>query len=91
MRRLLLYADWRPDARMVRQLLGAPDSRTVQQMRDRLVGSPHDFPDSLLDVLIRELPSIITKLENPETAETARDLLQTAIYERYARDRQSAM
>ena len=89
LQRILLLLDWRREARDVRGLLREPNFTALENVRIRLVESPHNYPDGLLRILRAEMPKLSFCDQNSINA--AEDLHRTIEWETYARNQSLAM
>lgn len=91
MQKLILILDWRREATDVRKLLKDRNLLALQKVRNRLVESPHDYPDGLLRILRAEVPKLVFHPQQQAELSAADDLCKTIEWEAYARDRQQVM
>lgn len=91
MRNILLILDLRREAIDVRRVLREPSLTTLKQVRDRLALKQHDYPDSLLRVLISEMPKIKLRIQDRAAVSIVDDIYRTAEWEAHARDIQLIM
>lgn len=86
--RLFLALDWRQEARDVRNLLRLRDIHSVSRVHHRLRQQTHNYPHSLLKLLLVEMPKLKSINGNDEFNRLAGDLLRTAEWENHERNRQ---